>query len=578
MSAAQRTDGLEPEEALLFGVGAAALVLSPPAALAAGVVATTRWRAAMRPALIAAGTAVCGVLFAVGALASTWGDGYRALLDGVLVHPGRSWSAAWPRLGYGWLLLLPLTPFLARAFVFVAPRSVEEQARAQEARAERRERRVEARAQKHADGAAPRTARAGERDGLVLGVRTAGEPALPCAGRWALITREALTHHVLVMGATGAGKTETCLRLAYAVAKAMPGAAVYYLDAKGDRLNAERFCGLMRAAGRRARVFPNEPFDGWRGDGRAIYNRLLEAGQYPAEGDGVHYRLVAKAVLQRVCLHPDGPPAGSREALERMELPALAAAHGPEVERELTAADVRDVRRRYAATFGALAGGADGSWAWEDTDAAYVLIDRQQLGEEAHDLARFFFDDFAHFFSRRKERERFCLLVVDEFSAVAGAGGMASRVEQARSFNCALVLAPQVAAGMGDATEAQRILGSAETVVLHRMNAPDDIAALAGTRLAPEFSQHFERPGEAGPLRGPRRPTGEGSVRLQHQFKVDPNEVRRLADGAAFVIRKGRAMKARIVRAPEVRAALPGASQQPQTAVVPAARLRELPY
>jgi hypothetical protein len=143
----------------------------------------------------------------------------------------------------------------------------------------------------------------------------------------------------------------------------MLGVAVYYLDAKGDRVNAERFCGLMGDAGRRARVFPNEPFDGWRGDGRAIYNRLLEAGQYPSEGDGVHYRLVAKAVLQRVCLHPDGPPASSGEALERMDLPALAAAHGPEVERELTAADVRDVRRRYAATFGALAGGADGFWA-----------------------------------------------------------------------------------------------------------------------------------------------------------------------------------------------------------------------
>jgi hypothetical protein len=578
VNTARRTDGFEPEELLLFGVGAAALVLSPPAALAAGVVATARWRSAMHLVVIAAGLAVCGVLLAVGALASTWGDGYRELLDGVLVHPGQSWSAAWPQLGYGWLLLLPLTPFLARAFVFVTPRSFEEQARAQEARAERRERRIETRAGKHAAGGAPLTARAGGQDGLVLGVRTAGEPALPCAGRWALITRGGLAHHVLVMGATGSGKTETCLRLAHTAAKAMPGAAVYYLDAKGDRLNAERFCGLMGDAGRRARVFPNEPFDGWRGDGRAIYNRLLEAGQYPSQGEGVHYRLVAKAVLQRVCLHPDGPPASSGEALERMDLPGLAAAHGPEVERELTAADVRDVRRRYAATFGALAGGADGLWAWEDTDAAYVLIDRQQLGEEAHDLARFFFDDFAHFFSQRKQRERLCLLVVDEFSAVAGAGGMASRVEQARAFNCALVLAPQVAAGMGDETEAERILGSAETVVLHRMNAPDDIAALAGTRLAPEFSQHFERPGEAGPLRGPRRPTGEGSVRLQHQFKVDPNEVRRLADGAAFVIRKGRAMKARIVRAPAVRASLPGASPPPQTAAVPAAPMRELPY
>ena len=139
----------------------------------------------MRPIVIAAGLAVCGVLFAVGALASTWGEGYRELLDGLLVHPGQSWSAACPQLGYGWLLLLPLVPLLAQLFVFVSPRSVEEQARAQEARAERRERRAEARAQKHADGAAPLTARAGEREGSCWGCgpRASRRFRAPAAGR-----------------------------------------------------------------------------------------------------------------------------------------------------------------------------------------------------------------------------------------------------------------------------------------------------------------------------------------------------------------------------------------------------------
>lgn len=412
--------------------------------------------------------------------------------------------------------------------------------------------------------------------GLVIAERQGGERALPLVGRYAMLTERTLTHHVLVMGATGAGKTETCLRIAYVTAAALPQASVYYLDAKGDRQNAERFCGLMEEAGRQARVFPNEPFDGFRGDGRAIYNRMLEAGQYPSEGEGVHYRLVAKAVLQRVCLHPDGPPRSSRHAVARMDLRALTAAHGGEVERELTSADVRDVRRRYSAVFGALAGGADGDWAWEDTEAAYVLIDRQVLGDEAQDLARFFFDDFSHYFSRRKDREHFALLVVDEFSAVADAGGMAGRVEQARSFNTALVLAPQVAAGMGSEIEAERILGSAETVVLHRMNTPDELTALAGTRLVPEFSQHFERPGEGSPLRG--HPSGEGSARLQHQFKVDPNAVRRLPQGVAFVIRNGRAMKAQIVRAADARAALPDASASGPAPPSSEQPCEELPY
>ena len=41
----------------------------------------------------------------------------------------------------------------------------------------------------------------------------------------------------------------------------------------------------------------------------------------------------------------------------------------------------------------------------------------------------------------------------------ASSAGMAARVEQARGFNTSLVLAPQVVAGMGDETEAARILG-----------------------------------------------------------------------------------------------------------------------
>jgi len=115
-------------------------------------------------------------------------------------------------------------------------------------------------------------------------------------------------------------------------------------------------------------------------------------------------------------------------------------------------------------SFGSSRGQLDGQWAWEDTDAAYLLIDSLALKDEAGSLARFLFEDFTHYFTTRKAREEFCVLIVDEFSALAQAGSMASRIEQARGFHTALILAPQVAAGMGDETETARIMGSAETV------------------------------------------------------------------------------------------------------------------
>ena len=49
---------------------------------------------------------------------------------------------------------------------------------------------------------------------------------------------------------------------------------------------------------------------------------------------------------------------------------------------------------------------------------------------------------------------------------------MASRVEQARGFHTGLILAPQVAAGMGEEQEAERILGSVETIICHPPEHP----------------------------------------------------------------------------------------------------------
>ncbi len=100
--------------------------------------------------------------------------------------------------------------------------------------------------------------------GVTLATRLGGERALPVDRGMVLLSADRLRRHLLVCGATGSGKTETVLRLAWTIAKTSD-APVFYLDGKGDRETASRFCALMSDAGRTARVFPNEPFDGWRG-------------------------------------------------------------------------------------------------------------------------------------------------------------------------------------------------------------------------------------------------------------------------------------------------------------------------
>ena len=215
---------------------------------------------------------------------------------------------------------------------------------------------------------------------------------------------EQLCRHMLVCGATGSGKTETLLRLVWTIAKSSE-ARIWYMDGKGDRETAERFKGLM------------------------------EVIDYAREGPAVWYRDVAKTVVTLTCEQPQGPPRSAREALERMDVRALGEAHpGSSALAALSEERVHEVRLRYEAFFGQTRGALDGEWSWQDTSAAYLLLDSLALREETSSLARFLLEDFAQYFSRRKPREEYCVLVVDEFAALAGATGMAGKVEQARGF------------------------------------------------------------------------------------------------------------------------------------------------
>ena len=135
------------------------------------------------------------------------------------------------------------------------------------------------------------------------------------------------------------------------------------------------------------------------------------------------------------------------------------------------------------------------------------------------------------------------LLIVDEFSAIAQAGtSLVDVVERTRGFGVAAILSPQVVEGMGGEEAAARIIGSAHTILLHQVPLPEEIVKVAGTRLVMETSVQHDH----------GRATGLGSARLQHAFKVDPNEVRRLPVGVCFAIRAGQAATVRITRAPEL--------------------------
>lgn len=373
--------------------------------------------------------------------------------------------------------------------------------------------------------------------GVPLGRRLAGDRVLPLGRCGRLVWPfEQMRRHALILGASGTGKTETSLRIAEQLARGTD-ALVFYLDAKGDRETAARFCALMEGAGRRPRVFPNEPIDAWRGDWRAIVNRLLEVIQFATDGPASYYRDIAKTALQLACRHPDGPPRSSDELLHRLDYERLLDAHGPTgAVLALPRDQVSQVRLRYHAFFGQLGRQLDGNWSFEQTDSAYLLLDSVALGEDSAAAASLLFADFAHFFSRRKPRVRPCLLICDEFAAISRASDLALKVEQARSFNTSLILVPQTLSGMGSESERDRILGSVELLIAHAGNEPERIAELAGNRDVLRLSHHLER-GIAD---------GDAIARLESHPRLDPASIRELPVGCAWLIRRGRAARVAI--------------------------------
>jgi hypothetical protein len=379
-------------------------------------------------------------------------------------------------------------------------------------------------------------------DGVVLGRRLQGDRVLPVRDGQVVWDFDQLRQPALVLGASGKGKTETLKRLLHEVAtkKDWP---VAVLDAKGDPETAEWFLAMAEATGRRARLFPHERFDGWRGDWRAIVNRLLQVIPYGKKDAPGYYRDLAKTMLQTACRMGDGPPRSSREFLDRLSMDSLAKQANGTVSKALTEELLAQARMRYEAFFGQVGTVLDGDWAWEDTDAAYFLLDSLGEEEDAASAAAFLFADFGHYFKVRKPREQSCILAVDEFSAVAEMSKVAKLVEQARGYNAFLLLAPQTVEGMGSVTQQSRILGSVDMLICHGTKEPERIAALAGERQAPAITQRYEK----------SRPVDEIHLRLENRPCLQSDQIRELRRGDAWLIRDNKAMKITVSCAPQMK-------------------------
>jgi hypothetical protein len=354
-----------------------------------------------------------------------------------------------------------------------------------------------------------------------------------------------------VLGIPGSGKTVTLLRRVWIAARA--GMRVIFLDCKGtDPGLAWQVTCAYRLANPAAVVgfWPTQPLDCWRGDGMAIANRLLAVEDWASEGGGVYYRRMATLALQLACTPRSGPPRNSGDFLRRLDLRKLQSLwRGDDTARadlEQLASDptiMAGLRGRYSAFFRALQGKADGRWGLEDVDLAVLTIPTIASRTDADAAVRLLLEDLGHFATRRKARVGDdVLLVLDEFSAVQGGTEQAIHLaERLRDVGVPVVFGAQSPDGLGDERQQRRLLHSiGGGLVLHQTPDPEVLVALAGTVRTPEQVWQLD----------PWGPSGQARVQMTDRPRIDPNQVRQLHPGEAFLVCGGRAVKLSVLQAP----------------------------
>lgn len=352
------------------------------------------------------------------------------------------------------------------------------------------------------------------------------------------IPTDAVGLHFVVAGGSGSGKTNTSEVIEAAAADVYRPQIIHF-DCKGSRDGMARFLALMAAQGyapERVRLFPIEPYDGWRGGRdpqRALLARLVQVQDWSES----FYAAATKDLLQRVLFDAD-PPACSPEFLSRLE--SLGGNGNAKINEGALA--------RYGGFFRSLGGLLDGSWAFEDCDACYVQLEGFGLPSEAVALGRFLLEDFTHFLADRKSDTRPVLVVLDEFSAISTGADAANLVERAREFGAGIVLTTQSYAGLGSGAE--RVLDAARGgLIVHSLANPEPFTKRAGTiwRHVQAITEPTHQPGVISSILFDTKPpeTPRKTTREQEFPRIDPNEVRQLPRGEAFVISSGRAQRVR---------------------------------
>jgi hypothetical protein len=379
----------------------------------------------------------------------------------------------------------------------------------------------------------------------------------------------ACTRHMVIVGATGSGKTNLMMRLqtgwftatrrtaqagrgpaGAAQAGRGPRPLLIVLDCKGGRdapVKADRTRRLLYGGGAgRVAIWPDEArlsvWDLPPDDLAVLLYQMIDSGT----GAAAYYADILQAVLTLAVTAPGGPPRNGAEFLDRLEAKWLQRAwsdgrHPEELSLARAAArNLPDVRLRFATLLGRLGPALDGPGDLAEYDAWYCILECTSEPSVAEAQALAIIELAARAATDLGAEPRAMLLAVDDYSAVSRRVPLSNLYERGRSLGIGVQVSAQSWEGLGrDQDERYRIAATADGGIwVMSTPRPEPLAALAGYRRVLDTAHRL-----AGNAWG-----DEGLTRQQRAWVADPELIRRLDVGQACYIHRGAATFVRVAK------------------------------
>jgi conjugal transfer pilus assembly protein TraD len=374
--------------------------------------------------------------------------------------------------------------------------------------------------------------------------------------------------HVLVLGATGSGKTVSQAWIAGRLIAHGHGAIV--IDPKGDEMLRNELQTVARLARR--------PFLEWTPEGPYSYNPYASGSDSEIADKALAGEVFTEPHYLRLAQRYLGHAVRTMRAAEiPVTVPALMAHLQPD-QLEVTARALPEEqasvvheyldslvdrqRRDLAGARDRLSILAESDVRhWFDPDAApvidlrtavasravvYFALDSDRRPLLAQMVAAALVSDLVTLAAHLQNDPLPTVVLIDEFSAVA-AKHVARLFGRARSAGISLLLATQELADLHslDGGLRDQVLGNVETVIAHRQNVPgsaETIAKVASSKPVWVATQQTE-----DRLIG-HGPAGRGSRRRDYDYEIHPSRVQQLYTGQALVITPGRGQRPAIAQ------------------------------